>query len=294
MILSVLSAFRNYLAFSLQRSIHTVDAYIQDVQHFLSWCEEQEIPYQRAGLYEIRRYLSESLYREYLSSSILRKLSALSAFFEYLQKKKMRADNPIPTVSKPKKPQTLPKFLSIADMERLLSGIPLKNWQGFRDRAIVELLYASGLRVGELVMLQRSDFFFSRMLVRVRGKGGKVRLVPFGLEAKKWLMHYIQQIQNEKGWSLEDGLWKNRRGKPLSARWIQMRLQFYAKKNGIPFPVTPHSLRHSFATHLLNAGASLRMIQILLGHQRISTTQIYTHLTFDYLKEVFQKYHPRL
>ncbi|MHA2611113.1 MAG: tyrosine recombinase XerC [bacterium JZ-2024 1] len=290
--MDILTAFRNYLAFSLQCSPHTVEAYILDVRQFLSWCERQKIPYERAGLFEARRFFSEVLYEEYLSSSILRKLSALSAFFTYLQRKKIRADNPISALVKPKKPRGLPKFLTIGEMERLFSSIPLQTWQGVRDRAILELIYASGIRVGELVKMRLSDISFPRRLLRVRGKGGRMRLVPFGSEAHKWLMEYLERVQREKGWSLEDSFWKNRWGKPLTVRWIQILLRRYASKAGILFPISPHTLRHSFATHLLNAGASLRMIQTLLGHQRISTTQIYTHLAFDYLKQVFQKCHP--
>ncbi|MFN4181595.1 MAG: tyrosine recombinase XerC [bacterium] len=288
----ILSAFRNYLAFSLQRSPYTVDAYVLDVRQFLSWCEQQKIPYERVGLFEIRRFLAEVLFEEYLSSSILRKLSALSAFFTYLQRKKIRADNPIASLIKPKKPRGLPKFLTINEVERLFSAIPVHTWQGVRDRAILELIYASGIRVGELVKMRVSDISFPRRLLRVRGKGGKMRLVPFGSEAHKWLLEYQERIQKEKGWSLEDSFWKNRWGKPLTVRWVQIRLRHFARKAGILIPVSPHTLRHSFATHLLNAGASLRMIQTLLGHQRISTTQIYTHLVFDYLKQVFQKCHP--
>jgi integrase/recombinase XerD len=197
----------------------------------------------------------------------------------------------------PKIPKRLPKVLSINEIEKILNVIDITKILGIRDRAMLELLYACGLRISELLKLRLSSIFFDEGWIRIFGKGNKERIVPFGNEARKWLKKYINyfrpELKKKNIFKAEDFIFLNVRGGPLSRMGVWKIIQQYVKSAGIYKKVSPHTFRHSFATHLLEGGADLRAVQEMLGHSDISTTQIYTHLDRDYLKEIHKTFHPR-
>ncbi len=266
------------------------------MEDFLTYCTQNELSPIHIRLKGIRRYISELFYREYLSSSVLRKISALGAFFNYLKQRKVRYDNPVKPLLRPKRVQGLPRFLTVEEVEQLLEVPDITTPIGIRDRTILEVLYAGGLRVSELCGLNLTDYFPFQGELRLRGKGGKERIVPYGLEASRWLQRYVKEarpiLQKASPSGSAPAFFLNYRGERLTPRSVQKILnacgQVLKKKS-----ITPHVLRHSFATHLVNAGADLRTVQILLGHSRLSTTQIYTHLVFDYLRKVYDSALPR-
>ena len=235
----------------------------------------------------IRRYLS-FLHRKNKKSSIARKLSTLRSFFKYLVREQLIPSNPAKTVSTPKVEKFLPTTLTVDEAFRLMES-PAKN-KKLRDCAILELLYSSGLRVGELVGLNPNQLELDLGIVKVMGKGRKERIVPVGLKAVEALKAYLEERGALDG---EGPLFINSRGGRLTARSVGRLTKKYTQRSGIFRKISPHSLRHSFATHLLDAGADIREIQEMLGHASLSTTQRYTHLSLGKLMEVYDKAHPR-
>jgi len=227
-------------------------------------------------------------------ASIRRGVSATRTWFKFLMAEGVVQGDPSERLETPKKWRTLPEVLTAAEVERLLSAIPLEEPLAFRDRAMLELAYGAGLRVGEWIALKVSDLMLDEGVVRVFGKGGKERLVPVGGSATGAAAIYLRELRPR----LERGkgagvLFLNARGAPLSRMGAWKILRKYVQLAGITKPVTPHTLRHSFATHLLEGGADLRSVQEMLGHADISTTQIYTHVDREYLRSVHRQYHPR-
>ncbi len=291
--------FLTWLKTEKQASVHTVSNYGRDLeqwQHFLRekyphCLDNNKLVPEKVGADAIRHWMAE-LFESHQASSIGRKLAAVRSLYKYLIRRHGFKEDPARQVSAPKLPKKIPIFLDVDDTVHLIQSIETKTWLGRRDRAIVELLYSSGLRVGELISLSVQDLDLSEQVIRVIGKGNKERMVPFGNLAKQALEEYflVRQTKLAAG---EEAVFINKFGKRLSARSIERLLEKLRVKAGIIHKVTPHTLRHSFATHMLNGGADLRSIQELLGHANLSTTQKYTHVTLDRLMEVYDKAHPK-
>jgi len=246
----------------------------------------------------VRAFIADLHANGMARSSIARKLATLRSFFRYLCREGVLQANPAKLVPTPKLPKRLPAHLSVDEVDRLMASPGGSDSAGARDRAILELFYASGIRLSELVGLDVQALDLREGLVRVRGKGNKERIVPIGSKATKALKSYLDQRQEltpgrGRGSLAPRPLFVNRLGGRLGARSMARMLLKYLQRSGLGPKITPHGLRHSFATHLLEAGADLRAIQELLGHSRLSTTQRYTHLNLDHLMEVYDKAHPR-
>jgi integrase/recombinase XerC len=280
-------------------SDHTCRAYRTDLEQFCDYlCEVTET---KAGPdihavddLVIRSYLG-FLHKKCEKTTIARKLSALRSFFRFLVKKGTIGRNPAETVLAPKRGRPVPSYLSVDETFRLLDGLKSKSVLALRDRAILELLYSAGLRVGELVAMDVKDVDFEKGCVRVVGKGNKERLPPVGEKALASIRDYLEKRNPEKRVSemAKEPLFLNKLGGRLSGRSVGRVLDRVTRRLGLMRPVTPHGLRHTFATHMLDAGADLRMVQELLGHASLTSTQRYTHVTIDRLAEVYDRTHPR-
>lgn len=229
------------------------------------------------------------------ANSQARRISAIKSFFNFLIFEKIRSDSPADLIEGPKLGRKLPVTLNLTEIEKILNGIELNQPHGHRNRAIIETLYGSGLRVSELVNLTLSNIFFKEDIIRVIGKGDKQRLVPLGNYSKKFIKIYMDEIRVFKKIKKEDNdvLFLNRNGRKITRAMIFTIIKESARKAGIKKKISPHTFRHSFATHLLENGADLRSIQLLMGHESITTTEIYTHLDKKFLKKVMEKFHPR-
>ncbi len=244
----------------------------------------------------IRAYLAFLNEKDYSKATIARKLATLRSFYKFLVKRNHVSANPVTAVRTPKQDKKLPKFLEYEEVKRLLETPPMNTWLGARDRAILETLYSTGIRVSELVALNMDDIDFLGEVVHVRGKGKKERIAPIGASALQTIQHYMEfrnkRAQNNNNFDSKV-LFVNKHGRRLSTRSVRRKMDKYLKMSGLDPAISPHTLRHSFATHMLNNGADLRSVQELLGHQSLSTTQVYTHLTTTRLKEVYENAHPR-
>ena len=243
-----------------------------------------------------RAYLAFLNEKQYSKATIARKLATLRSFYKFLVKRSQVSSNPVVAVRTPKQEKKLPRFLEYEEVKQLLDTPPVNNWLGARDRAILETLYSTGIRVSELVALNMDDIDFLGEVVHIRGKGKKERIAPIGSSALQVIQHYME-YRNKRAQSNSNFdskvLFVNKHGRRLSTRSVRRKMDKYLKMAGLDPAISPHTLRHSFATHMLNNGADLRSVQELLGHQSLSTTQIYTHLTTAKLKEVYKNAHPR-
>ena len=282
--------FYEYLKREKSLSPNTVKGYISDIKNFLKFVPREQLKQVNFSL--IRKYLGELQERGYQKSTLARRVATLHSFFHYLYLKGNLAFSPLSNLRAPKLEKRIPSFLEEVEVERLLETTQGEDFFHLRDKAILELLYATGMRIMELINLNMGDIDYLENLVKVQGKGNKERLIPLGSYAKKALNIYLEK-RNGRVKVGEDALFINKYGERLSDRWIRKKLKKYIDKTEILKKVSPHTLRHSFATHLLNRGADLRSVQELLGHERLSTTQIYTHITPRRLKEVYKKAHPR-
>jgi integrase/recombinase XerC len=244
----------------------------------------------------VRTYLAFLNDKQYSKATIARKLATLRSFYKFLVKRSQIGTNPVVPIRTPKQEQKLPRFLEYEEVKRLLETPPMNNWLGARDRAILETLYSTGIRVSELVALNMDDIDFLGEVVHVRGKGKKERIAPISSSALQVIQHYMEfrnkRAQNNSNFDSKV-LFVNKHGRRLSTRSVRRKMDKYLKMAGLDPAISPHTLRHSFATHMLNNGADLRSVQELLGHQSLSTTQIYTHLTTAKLREVYDNAHPR-
>ncbi|MGB2862897.1 MAG: tyrosine recombinase XerC [Sedimentisphaerales bacterium] len=249
-----------------------------------------------AQIDSIRSYLGLLNEKQYSKATIARKLATLRSFYKFLVKRNYISSNPVVSIRTPKQEKKLPRFLEYDEVKKLLSTPPVNTWLGARDRAILETLYSTGIRVSELVALNMDDIDFLGEVVHVRGKGKKERISPIGSSALQVIQHYME-YRNKRAQSNGNFdskvLFVNKHGRRLSTRSVRRKMDKYLKMSGLDPEISPHTLRHSFATHMLNNGADLRSVQELLGHQSLSTTQIYTHLTTTRLKEVYDNAHPR-
>jgi integrase/recombinase XerC len=244
----------------------------------------------------VRSYLGLLNEKQYSKATIARKLATLRSFYKFLVKRNHVSSNPVVSIRTPKQEKKLPRFLEYEEVKKLLNTPPINTWLGARDRAILETLYSTGIRVSELVALNMDDIDFLGEVVHIRGKGKKERIAPIGSSALQVIQHYME-YRNKRAQSNGNFdskvLFVNKHGKRLSTRSVRRKMDKYLKMSGLDPDISPHTLRHSFATHMLNNGADLRSVQELLGHQSLSTTQIYTHLTTTRLKEVYDNAHPR-
>lgn len=295
----LLKRFLNYHGQTNTGSSHTYDAYERDIRNFLLFLQIENIEnFEEVDKFVIMNYISElrqkcSNGKILKNSTIGRHLSALRTFYRFLNEYIGVKNNPFLYLKNPKTSRTIPEFLFYDEIELLLNSFHIDDEVEFRNRVICELLYATGLRLSELISLTMSSVYLDEQMIRVIGKGNKERLVPFHEEMKHLYVKYIEHIR--KRWICEstDVIFINQRGKPFTPRGIQYVLEKHVKDKGLPFSLHPHMLRHSFATHLIDNGADLRLVQELLGHSSLSTTQIYTHISKEKLKQDYLSTHPR-
>ncbi len=244
----------------------------------------------------VRGYMAHLNELQYSKSTTARKLATLRSFYKFLVRRNYIDSNPVTTIKTPKQEKKLPKFLEYEEVQLLLNTPPSNTWLGARDRAIFEVLYNTGMRVSEVVALNMDDVDFLGEVIHVRGKGKKERISPIGSSALQAIQNYIEfrnrRMQNDSNFDPKV-LFANKHGKRLSVRSVRRKMDKYLAEAGLDPSISPHTLRHSFATHMLNNGADLRCVQELLGHQSLSTTQVYTHLTTSKIKEVYDNAHPR-
>ncbi|MBU0495019.1 MAG: tyrosine recombinase XerC [Chloroflexi bacterium] len=294
---AILNRFIVYMQVQRNSSPYTVRNYRHEITQFMTYLrtQEQVEDWGAVDRHMVRRFLTYLAEAEYARASIARKLTEIRSFYKWMQNEGLVLDNPIQGVSTPKADKRLPVFLSIEETKLLLSTPDTSKPQGQRDRAIMELLYAAGLRVSELAELNMGDVDRTQREVRVLGKGRKERIVVLGEPAVRALTTYINdgRLKLLKGDRAVAALFLNRSGGRLSTRSVQKILDKYTRQSGLNKVVTPHVLRHTFATHLLDGGADLRTVQELLGHEHLSTTQIYTHVTQTRAREVYEGAHPR-
>ncbi|KMM80277.1 site-specific tyrosine recombinase XerD [Pseudomonas deceptionensis] len=275
-------------------SDNTRDAYRSDLALFNGWLQEKGIELANAGRELILDHLAWRLEQGYKPRSTARFLSGVRGFYRYLLREKLIAIDPTLQVDMPQLGRPLPKSLSEADVESLLAAPDLGEVIGQRDRAMLEVLYACGLRVTELISLTLEQVNLRQGVLRVMGKGSKERLVPMGEEAIVWVERYMRDARHELlGGRPSDVLFPSQRGEQMTRQTFWHRIKHQAKVAGIDKSLSPHTLRHAFATHLLNHGADLRVVQMLLGHSDLSTTQIYTHVARARLQDLHARHHPR-
>lgn len=291
-----IKSYQSYLKIERGLSKNTVDNYSFDIERLCLFLDENTIAVSPIKISEetIQQFIY-SVSKEVNPRSQARIISGLKSFFNYLIFEDYRADNPMELIETPKTGRKLPDTLSVEEIDALIAAIDLSSNEGERNRAILEILYGCGLRVSELISLKISDLFFEEGFVKITGKGNKQRFVPVGNLTQKYILIYKDEIRThlnvKKG--DEDTLFLNRRGGQLTRAMIFTIIKDLAVKIGLNKAISPHTLRHSFATHLLENGADLRSIQLMLGHESITTTEIYVHLDRKYLTEVINNFHPR-
>ena len=273
----------------------TLQAYRQDLRRFSGWLEKNGGSLERADQAKIQAYLAERFEQGASARSNARLLSTLKQYYRHLLRDGMRRDNPTALISAPKIHRSLPQTLGEHEVELLLQAPEVDGAYGLRDRCMLELMYSSGLRVSELVGLRLDQVNTNRGLIRLVGKGSKERVVPVGEEALHWLGRYLAQGRPalQKAGRIDDMLFLLSRGSGITRQAFWQNIKKYLLKAGVKTVFSPHSLRHAFATHLLNHGADLRTVQMLLGHSSLSTTQIYTHIAQERLAAIHAEHHPR-
>jgi integrase/recombinase XerD len=288
--------YQSYLRIERGLSKNTIENYSFDIERLCLFLETNQIDVSPVKIKD--ETVQEFIYavsKEVNPRSQARIISGLKSFFNYLVFEDYRNDNPLELIETPKTGRKLPDTLAVSEIDTLIAAIDLSTNEGERNRAILETLYGCGLRVSELISLKISDLFFEEGFVKITGKGNKERFVPIGKLTKKYIEIYKNEIRSnliiKKGF--EDTLFLNRRGNQLTRAMIFTIIKDLAVKVGLKKNISPHTLRHSFATHLLENGADLRSIQLMLGHESITTTEIYVHLDRSFLKEVMYSFHPR-
>jgi len=290
-----LSAFQEYLETFRGVSPHTVRAYVGDLREFGAYLAKQGLGLRDASHQSIRGFLGV-LSVDLHPASRARKLASIKSFYRFLVRRQPLAANPAKAVKTPKLPKSLPKFLPVDEMFALIDGLPGASVLELRDRAILEVLYGAGLRISELCALAVTDLDRTGPVVRVLGKGRKERICPIHRRALRAVEEYLKkrsELLSKRAGAEERALFLNHRGGRLTARSIARHLDRQVRRCGLSRKISPHVLRHSFATHLLGSGADVRSIQELLGHASLSTTQRYTHVSFEHLQRVYDRAHPR-
>lgn len=289
-----LDEFLDHLRHSRNASLHTISSYRSDLLQLTAYLDSRKIGFRRVDNVVLRGFLHEMAARRLAKSSVARKLAAIRSFYKYGVKQGWVDDNPALVVSTPRLDKPIPAFLSEDEMKRFLENPDKDDALGLRDRAILELFYASGIRLSELVGINLEDMGLEDRLLRVRGKGKKERLVPFGRRAMNALDSYLKVRPTLLRGNFGDAaVFLNYRGVRISPRSVERIVDKYVRRSLLRRGISPHALRHSFASHLLGRGADLRVIQELLGHESLATTQKYTHLNVRQLMDVYRKSHPR-
>ena len=290
-----LERFRDYLALEAGNSRHTVENYLRDITRLAEYASGKGCTQpQQLSAAQLRDFIYFLKDLGLAPTTIRRQISAIRTYFKFLVGEGLAARDPSERIESPKRWRTLPTVLSVAEMEKLLDAPNTNEMLPQRDVAVLEFAYATGVRVSELIGVKLQDISFGERVVRVFGKGGKERLIPFGKTAMGRISSYVREVrpQLDRGKS-RGALFLNARGTPLSRVGAWGIIKTNARRAGLQKRVTPHTLRHTFATHLLEGGADLRAVQELLGHADLSTTQLYTHVDRDYLRSVHKTYHPR-
>ena len=293
-----LEDFKSYIIIEKNFSQHTAKAYCSDVLGFLIWMGEQSC--EDVNFSKVREYLHFIQKFNYKKNTIARKIASIRTFYKYLYRERKVESNPAMNLTAPKRPKSLPKFLTPDEIESILNNVKIDTPSGFRNRAILELLWASGMRISELSGLNFGNLNLENNEITVFGKGAKERIILITDRAKKYLQGYIDYARPlvAKGYTLpaindETPLFINKTGYRLQSKMVRNVINNIVEKIELPKKVTPHMFRHSFATHLIENGADLRVVQELLGHASISNTQIYTHISMQHMKEVYNETHPR-
>ena len=291
-----LDDFLHYLQVERNLARNTQDAYIHDILEYWAFLKREGIA--SAGKVthpDLVKFARELMTRKIADTTLARYFSSLRAYYKFLVMEGYLDTDPTQHLDSPRLPASLPKILDLEDIESLLNAIDTSTARGLRDRAMFELMYATGMRVSEVCDLRVEQIDFAEGLILVHGKGDKERVVPLGEEAHFWLERYLEEARESlrTGYLTEGIVFLNNRGQPLQRKGIWYILKKLAASAGLEKPLSPHTFRHSFATHLLEGGADLRLVQEMLGHADISTTQIYTHLDTGYLQEVHRSFHPR-
>jgi integrase/recombinase XerD len=291
----LLDQFLHYLIVEKGLSRNTIEAYSHGLTRFLNYLREKGVQeVQEVDKFHIRGFLLALRGKNLNTKSIVRNLVAIRTFFRFLIQEGVLESNPVEELESPKVAKTLPEILTLEEIEQILEQPNLQTPLGTRDRAMLEMLYATGMRVSELTQLPIHQVNLEGGYVLLYGKGSKERIVPLGTEAMKWVTVYLKTARGILSKGKESpSLFINRSGKGMSRQRLWKNLKDYGRRAGLRKRITPHLLRHSFASHLLERGADLRSVQMMLGHADISTTQIYTHVTGERLKKVHKQYHPR-
>ncbi len=313
---SLVELFIRHLRSERHFSAHTARCYTADLEQFCAYLlgagatggevngagkahkpapEACDARLRAVDVEKVREFLAELRDRNYCKSTVARKLATLRSFYKFLVRRGVITANPVQSIRTPKQEKRLPKYLEVEQVERLFKNCDTTTTLGARDLAILETLYSTGIRVSELVALNIDDVDLAASVVRVRGKGKRERAIPLGPGAVRAIVHYLdlRRAAGANGRADYESLFINKHGQRLSTRSVRRKLDKYLLAAGLDLSVSPHTLRHSFATHMLRRGADLRSVQQMLGHQSLSTTQIYTHLTSDVVREEYEKAHPR-
>jgi integrase/recombinase XerD len=285
--------YLDYLTVEKGLAKNSVAAYRTDLRHFHQWLRDEDIELERVQRGDIVRYFQALRGRGISARSVARALAAIRGMFRFLVAERHLKIDPTENIENPKLWTTLPKSLPPADVEALLRAPDRATAAGLRDAAMLELLYATGLRVSELIRVRIDDLVMDAGFLRTIGKGSKERIVPFGDSARDAIVVYMERGRPELDSKLDPHLFLTIRGRPMSRQSFWMKIVRYARDAGISTHISPHVLRHSFATHLLENGADLRSVQLMLGHSDISTTQIYTHVSRARLQRMYEQFHPR-
>ncbi len=286
-------AFIEYLSIEKGLSHNTVVSYSQDLKKFFGFLKERKISYLKTKEQEITDFIHKQSRLGLSSRSIARAVSSIKAFYRFLVLDNVLKRSPVENISSPRRWFSLPKVMKVSEVENLLDQPDENKIHGIRDKAMLELLYATGLRVSELITLNLDDPNLEEGFLICRGKGGKQRIVPIGGKATEALRKYLGFSRPRLLKGENKFLFLSQQGRPFTRQGFWKRMKRYARKAGLESKVSPHTLRHSFATHMLERGADLRYVQSMLGHSQITTTQIYTHVSRKTLRRVYDKYHPR-
>ena len=293
-----LENFKSYILVEKNFSEHTAKAYYADILAYLIWLDETEC--EQANLTKMREYLHHIQVYNYKKTTLARKIASLRTFYKYLHREQKIENNPAENLISPKRPKSLPKFISMDEIEQILNNININSPAGYRNRTILELLWASGMRVSELSGLNFGSLNLENNEITVFGKGAKERIILITDRAKNYLQNYINTVRSlvAKDYTLppitdDSPVFINKTGYRLQTKTIRNVINEIVEKIELPKHVTPHMFRHSFATHLIENGADLRVVQELLGHASISNTQIYTHISTQHMKQVYEQTHPR-
>ena len=289
----ILESFLDYLSVEKGLSYNTADSYRLDLEKVLLFFREEKVSWKKADESHLVKFIHHQRKAGLSARSAARAISSIRAFYRFLVLEGILKKSPADNLSAPKLWLNLPKFLKLAEVEKLLKQPDEKDYRGNRDKAMLELLYASGLRVSELIKLRIRDINFKDGFLICRGKGNKERVIPLGKSASSAVESYIRSSRPRFLKKETDFLFLTSRGKPITRQGFWKILKKYADRAGLDKDISPHVLRHTFATHLLERGADLRSVQMMLGHSQITTTQIYTHVSRSQLRRVYDKFHPR-